>query len=74
MMMVFIVVFMVVFIVNNLGKFYHDFTVLPNPGINSFYSEIIPSYGRTITLFIIFLEMEVSQLQVSLKLDFSLET
>ena len=31
-----------------LGKFHHDLTVLPNPGIMVFIWEIIPSHGRTI--------------------------
>ena len=32
----------------HLGKFHHDLTVRPNPGIMFFYREIIPFFGRTI--------------------------
>jgi len=28
-----------------LGKFHHDLTVLPNPGIMVYFREIIPKYG-----------------------------
>jgi len=31
-----------------LGKFDHDLTVLPNPGIMVHFREIIPFYGPTI--------------------------
>jgi len=32
----------------DLGKFHHDLTVLPNPGIMVYVREMIPFYGRTI--------------------------
>ena len=32
----------------NLGKFHHDLTVLPNPGIMVYVRGIIPFYGPTI--------------------------
>ena len=31
-----------------LGKFDHDLTVLPSPGIMVYFGEIIPFYGRKI--------------------------
>ena len=29
-----------------MGKFHHDLTVLPKPGIMAYFREIIPFYGR----------------------------
>ena len=37
-----------VFGTKNMGKFHHDLTVLPSPGIVVYFREIIPFYGPTI--------------------------
>jgi hypothetical protein len=35
---------------NNLGKFHHDLTVLPNPGIMVYFREIIPKMAQQFRL------------------------